>query len=105
MLHYLKSLEDWCEEESWELSQLPQMCWCVLSDCFHTTLCLEESAACVAVAVIYLCVMCTGLKIPMETADKKWWQVRMLECRNCLVLMLVEKLVAISRVLRIQRDL
>ena len=75
MLHYLKSLEDWCDDRSWQLSQLPQTCWSVLNDTFHTTLCLEESASRIAVAVIYFAVSCTGLKVPSETAQRQWWQV------------------------------
>ena len=75
MLHYLKSLQDWCDDKNWQQTQLPQISWSILNDTFHLTLCLEETATRVAVAVVYFAVMCTGLKIPSETAQKQWWQV------------------------------
>ena len=75
MLHYLKSLEDWCDDETWQLSQLPQTSWSILNDTFHTTLCLEETVPRIAAAVLYFAVSSTGLKIPSETAQRQWWQV------------------------------
>ena len=82
MLHYLKSLEDWCNEQTWNLSQLPQTSWAILNDMFHTTLCLDETASRIAVAVLYFAVSCTGLKIPCVTAQKQWWKVSITEHRD-----------------------
>ena len=75
MLHYLKSLEDWCDDYTWQLSQLPQISWSILNDTFHTVLCLEETAPKIAVAVVYFAVSSTRLKIPSETGQKQWWKV------------------------------
>ncbi|XP_068694246.1 cyclin-Q-like isoform X1 [Montipora capricornis] len=72
LLHYLKSLEDWLAEESFDA--IGQLSWSLLQDSFHTTLCLQHSPSNIAVAMIYFALNCLGITVPSHGAQSTWWQ-------------------------------
>ncbi|XP_022110056.1 cyclin-related protein FAM58A-like [Acanthaster planci] len=77
MVHYLKSLQDWMDQNMWSKTPICRMAWAMLGDCYHGSICIRVKPQHLAVAVIYFAMQCYGVNMPHQEdqAKKKWWQV------------------------------
>ena len=77
MLHFLKSLVDWFDPQTLKQTPVAQTAWAVLSDSYHTDICLRFRAEEIAVASIYLALESLGVAVPCNSQSRTpWWQVR-----------------------------
>ncbi|EDV26279.1 Cyclin-related protein FAM58A [Trichoplax sp. H2] len=75
LLHYLKSLQDWCGESNWTTNHINQLCWQLLQDTSLLPFILLYPPSVIATAVIYLAVKCNNIEVPSEGSTKPWWNV------------------------------
>ena len=78
MLFFLQAVEQespiWIDSRNAHVSinQLAQLCWSLLSDSYHSTLCLTTDPVHVATAVIYLAMAILRVIIPRDYGVP-WW--------------------------------
>lgn len=76
LLHYLKYLEDWFDPYTWESVPVSRTCWALLRDSYHSPLALRYKPQHIAIAVVYMALLCHGLEVPYnQVADTPWWKV------------------------------
>lgn len=76
LLHYLKSLQNWFLRKDWENLPIASTSWALLRDSYHSNMCLKYPPEHIAVAVIYLALLCYGAEVPYNKyAETPWWKV------------------------------
>ncbi|XP_038054352.1 cyclin-Q-like [Patiria miniata] len=77
MVHYLKSLRDWMDQEVWNQTPICRTAWAMLRDSYHGSICIRVKPQHLAVASIYFALQCYGVTMPHreDQAKRKWWQV------------------------------
>ncbi len=79
LLSYLESLRQWIPLDIRKRLAIPETCWYMLKDLLHTDLMLKYRAQEIAISVIYLVLMCYGVKVPFnDIAQSCWWKVNII---------------------------
>jgi len=75
LLHYLKSLEDWCNYVTFNEKLFSTLCWTLVSDACYLPLVASIPPAKLATAIIFVCQQHTKLDIMEEGEEKHWYKV------------------------------
>lgn len=76
LLHYLKTLRDWFDDETWEKYPIARTSWAVLQDAYHDpNLVFETDPAEFSIACIQLALQSYGVQVPLtsEVKDSASW--------------------------------
>jgi len=75
LLSYLESLRNWIPLETRKNIPVPETCWIILRDILHVDLLLNYRPQEIAISIIYLVLMCYGIRVPYnDIAQKTWWK-------------------------------
>jgi len=76
VLHFLKSLKDWTSDVTeWEDSHFASICWSLVNDLCYLPLSINVPPHKLALAVIYIGLKWSRLKIVGEVDERKWYKV------------------------------